>query len=105
MSPDGGEDGEFFLSRTMLEKLEKNGPTWKFDDASFIPEILSAPAVVFQGLKREGFQNGYCYSGVPERNWDDPDPENVPRIGMVFVIYIKPAWGLVVFDWDWRSED
>jgi hypothetical protein len=24
---------------------------------------------------------------------------------MLFVVFVRPDWGLLVFDWDWRNED
>lgn len=102
MSPDGSGEEAFYVSVKMLEKLQANGPTWKYEDAAFVEEIMAAPAAIFEGLKREGFDEGLCYTGVPERDWAAPNPDPAPRVGMVFAIYIS---GRVILDWDWRKED
>jgi hypothetical protein len=102
MSPNGDGEESFYVSKRMLAKLEKRGPTWKYEDAAFIDEVLPSPAAVFEGLKREGFEDCLCYSGVPERDWSGPEPDHVPRVGMVFVIYIASR---MIIDWDWRKED
>jgi hypothetical protein len=102
MSPDGSGEESFYVSRRMLEKLESNGPTWKYEDAAFVEEIMASPAAIFEGLKREGYEEGLCYTGSPASDWTVPDREPVPRVGMVFAIYIS---GRVILDWDWRKED
>jgi hypothetical protein len=94
----------FYLSKPDLEKIKEDGPTWKFYDARLIPEVLKNPTVVFEDLKREGFHDAYCYVGKPGLRYVAsqsrvPAPEN-----LVFAVYVKKVWGLVVFDWDWREE-
>jgi hypothetical protein len=35
-------------------------------------------------------------------DWEGPEPDHVPRVGMVFVIFIANR---LIIDWDWRKED
>jgi hypothetical protein len=106
--PHTGEEREFFVSRSELEKLEEFGPKQKFLDARLIEETLRDPDVIFQGLKRPGYNDGYCYAKVPSCWWFEADSgpiEAPPPPDMVFLVFVRPIWGLVVFDWEWRPED
>jgi hypothetical protein len=102
------ELAEFFIRRSELEKIEECGPKQKYFDARLIPNALLNPDAIFAGLKRDGYQGGYCYCHAPS-HWffeaeTGPIEAPVPA-GRVFLVFIRPDWGLVVFDWEWREED
>ncbi|MBU4271706.1 MAG: hypothetical protein KKA28_07595 [Planctomycetes bacterium] len=94
-----GEEGAhccFYTSKAALEKIERNGPSSKYEDAKLIAPTLKAPRVVFEGLNRVEYSDALCYTG---------EHAEVGGREMVFLIFAKREWGLVVFDWEWRLED
>ncbi len=96
------------MNREDLEKLQMAGPTQKFFDARLIEQVLISPDVIFKGLKREGFEDGYCYSKVPSCRWVGgigEDPIKIPPPpDVVMLVFIKPDKGRLVFDWELRPE-
>jgi hypothetical protein len=105
VGPDGQSRAEFFIDRPMVDHLIDNGPTWKLDDARFIKETVESPDAIFEGLRRDNHEESLCYSVRPTRDPDNEDGSLPPRFGFVFVIFVVRRFGLVVFDWEWRTED
>ena len=103
MAPDGGGTWDFLVSIDMLQHLERYGPGPKFYDAFLLKGILESPSAVFQGLKREGFEEAHCYSGLPPHRKRSSSIQVPPPPGKVFTIYVKTDHrGHIVLDWDWR---
>jgi hypothetical protein len=90
-----GEEVEFFVSASNLDKIEADGPTWKLADAVHVRAVIKNPDAIFEGLQREEYEDGFCYSFKPPQS----------PAGMVFLIFIMMNMGYVVFDWEWRPED
>jgi len=86
---------EFFISASNLDKIEADGPTWKLADAIHVLTAIKNPDAIFEGLEREEYKDGFCFSFKP--------PQSPAR--MVFLIFIMMNMGYVVFDWEWRPED
>ncbi len=106
LHPDGSPGADFFVDRLVLESLEEDGPASKYEDARFIEEAVGQPDAIFEGLQRENMQDRLCYSVRLTRDPEDEDNPLPPRFGVVFLVFVRPgAWGYVVFDWDWRTED
>src|SRR5688572_10063512 len=92
----------FFISKTTLLKIEEEGPTWKFDDADYIREVIIAAEASFEDLKRKEYGDSFCFSYRPAGSRNG----RPLRAGMVFVVYFRATiGGFKIFDWDWREED
>jgi hypothetical protein len=108
-NPFGNEEIEVFLSKEKVDNLERYGPEWKFKAAFSIPDLLQNPCVIFKGLKRENFEEAYCYSGVPTLWLQQIDPKiEIPfPPGRIFAVYVgkNPDQRLVILDWEKRKED
>ena len=101
---EAGEGGfAFYISIKALDTIAEDGPPWKFEDArTLLKAGLELPTIIFEGLKRAEFTDGYCYVSRPTERWaPDGTREPTPQ-GRVFLIFVKKAAGLVVFDWEWR---
>src|SRR5690242_6986965 len=101
------DDGVFRIGLTMLQNLEKNGPTQKFYDANLIPDALERPTVILEGFKRKNYDDGLCYCTIPKvRSMPDANDELQPVKPpplKVFAVYVNPIGkDLFVLDWDWR---
>jgi hypothetical protein len=97
---------EAFISKKMLEHLERHGPTRKFFDAQSLPDVLESPTVIFGGLQRTPFGAGFCYSCVPTCRWFDDQSKMPLPPWKVFLAYVFPLGEeLFVLDWNWRFCD
>ena len=103
----GGEFGcAFYVRTSVLDRLEKDGPAWKFHDARLLPGLVQEPEFIFAGLNRPEFEDGYCYSARPEFRWINGQTKERTPEGMFFLGYIEAMSGsMVVLDWAWRPED
>ncbi len=105
LSPSGQGECQFIVSQKYLEHLYKYGPQWKFYNLHILTEILRDPVVIFEGLKRDDFEGGYCYSGLVSKRMQSPSIELPAPPGMVAVVFVHPTHaGNIVLDWDWRPE-
>ena len=97
------DDAQFLVSRAMIDDLQKNGPKWKYYDAHLLMEALENPSAIFSGLRRTNFQDGFCYSLLPELRWHDDQTKVAPPPIKVFAVHVHPKDdGLHVLDWEWR---
>jgi hypothetical protein len=81
--------------------LCKHGPERRLYDIASAGEVLREPLVIFENLRREGFEKGLCYSGKPKifgQQWEMPT-EN----GMIFAVYIN--CDKIVYEWRLEKED
>jgi hypothetical protein len=69
-------------------------------------EILSLPTVIFEGLNRDDYEGGYCYSGRASKKMISATIEAPPPPAMVAAVYVAPVHGNnIILDWEWRRED
>lgn len=95
----------FYVSIKALEKIERDGPPWRFEDARLLTQAICSPVAVFEGLSRLGFDEGYCYVAKPPRRWSNNGAQEDSPEDEVFLVFVKKEYGLVVFDWQWRKVD
>jgi hypothetical protein len=106
LCPSGEGECQFLVRQQYLDHLYKNGPEWKFYNLHILPEILGDPKAIFEGLRRDDFEGGYCYSGYPSKRMQGnsivlPIPPET-----VAVVFVNPSVrGNVVLDWEWRPDD
>lgn len=104
--PDGKPGASFFMDRTELDVIRRDGPDWKLEDARFIYETVQEPDAIFEGLRRPGQHKSLCYCVRPTHDPDATADEGLPRYGVVFAVFARSGvGGFVVFDWEWRQED
>lgn len=98
----------FYVAKPELDALRDNGPQEKYDASRFLPEAVSDPDAIFEGLKQPDEDASLYYSVFLTHDPDDEDTEarTPPRYGFVFVAFVRLAnMGYVVFDWEWREQD
>jgi hypothetical protein len=103
MRPDGTGEQEFHVPISRLLHLQRNGPKQAYFDGLLLDEVLSEPLVIFQGLKRDGYENAYSYCKLPSRRFRDRDvqiPWDPIRTYLAFV-----STNFVVFGWEPREVD
>lgn len=66
-------------------------------------EVLLNPAVIFQGLQREGHEESLCYAGLASHRYSGQGNELPPPPGMTFAVYIRSDD--VLIRWDWEQAD
>jgi hypothetical protein len=106
VGPKGSTDQAFYLATELVNRLEREGPAWKFHDIKLIPESLIDPLLIYQGLGREGYELAYCYVARPDYHHDRNGARCANPLNMVFMVYVDPyPYGFVIYDWAWREQD
>lgn len=95
----------FYTSKSALEKIQQDGPAWKLEDARLIPLALRSPNAVFEGLSRPEYSDGLCYAFKPPRAVLENCSADEQMGEMMFLVFTKKEFGVIVFDWEWRPED
>jgi len=68
-----------------------------------VPVVLREPKAIFEGLQREGFENGLCFTGKTDRYWVRQSVETPFPPGRVFAIYMDES--RFIFEWRLEQED
>ena len=97
-TPSGAQD-RFIVSTIALQQIVEAGRRAQYYALFSILEVMMNPGHIYQGLKRQGYEDGLCYAGRPKMFngavYDSP-PE-----GYVFVVCVKD-W--VIFEWGWEQS-
>jgi hypothetical protein len=105
LCPSGDGKCQFIVSQQHVEHLQRSGPQWKFNNLHVLPEILNDPSVIFEGLKRDDFEGGFCYGGHVSKRMQSTTIELPPPPEMVAVVFVRPRGREnIVLDWEWRPE-
>jgi hypothetical protein len=103
LDPSGAGTHEFWLEKDLLQFFYKKGWLSKYHSVRSVQEILNTPAVIFQGLQREGQEEALCYAGIASHRYSNTGMALPPPPDMTFVVYIREDD--VVFRWDWEPAD
>src|SRR5438132_5880010 len=87
----GNPGTSFFVDKAELDIIQRDGPEWKLEEARFLPEAVSEPDAIFEGLRRPSEEKSLCYSVRPSHDPDDTGNGGTPRYGVVFVVFVRPA--------------
>jgi hypothetical protein len=101
-NPDGDGDVTFRIAKKQVDHFREHGPAHMYHALKSVQEVLKAPSVIFEGLKRPDKENGLCYCGTPRRYLNE-DIEAPPPPGKVFTVYIDK--NRVIFEWRWDKAD
>lgn len=84
-----------------VDYLNAHGPERRLYDIASAGLVLREPLIIFENLKREGFEHGLCYAGKPTiygQQWESPTPR-----GLIFTVYIN--CDRIVYEWRLEEED
>lgn len=101
-TPDG-QSRTFRVPTDLLTHLQRHGPTPKFYDALLLSFALNDWSHVYRGLKREEYEEGYCFVAQPPKRYRSHDIELPPPPGLVFLVFVRSDG--IVMDWEWRKVD
>jgi hypothetical protein len=106
ISPEGTDGCIFFIRASVIDKVQQNGPRWKFFALRLILAAVQSPTAIYEGLGREGCDGVCCYCAKPPE-YSTNEGKSVPvEENVFFMVYAEPAsGGLIVWDWGWRPED
>ena len=102
LDPAGMGEREFRVESKRVDHLMRNGPPHVYYALKSAEEVLASPTVIYEGLRREGFEKGLCYCGKPRRYLNEGIEAPAPP-GKVFTVYINERD--VVFEWRWDKAD
>jgi hypothetical protein len=103
LDPSGKGIREFWVEKDLIQFFYKKGWMHKYLALHSVKEILLRPAVIFQGLARDGQEEALCYAGIASHRYTNEGHQVPPPPGMTFAVYIRPDD--VVFRWDWERAD
>ena len=88
----------------MILHLRTRGHFKKFLEVFSIEEVLTNPTVIFQGLERPEFNDGFCYCGTPSLKHISEDGGTGPAPpGFVFVVFATGERVIFEFGWERMS--
>ena len=92
---------QFFMPQDFYDQILDDTP-WIFDDLKLLEQLINVEpeGVILRNLKREGFEDAFCYSCRPAMAVQDG----------VFVGFVNQPpshafLGPVLFAFEWRDED
>jgi hypothetical protein len=103
LDPSGSGTREFWIEKDLLEFFYKQGWMHKYKAAISVKEILERPAVIFEGLQREGQEEALCYAGIASCRFSNQGHQLPPPPKMTFVVSVRKDD--VIFRWDWEPAD
>jgi hypothetical protein len=80
-----------------------NGQEAKYYELGNIDEVVLNPTAIFEGLKREGAEQGICYCGKPKRRYTNGYVEIPVPAEMVFAVYVTGDG--IIFQWRFELAD
>jgi hypothetical protein len=106
--PASGDEIEVFISYERLRTLGTRSQGQVKEAAYILPQVLQAPAVVFEGFRREEDEDrrgvGWrCYCGVPDSSYTADGEKRPPRKGQVFLLVVNDEH--VAYNWRWEQAD
>jgi hypothetical protein len=99
--PSGSGKCQFKIREKQFDHYEKHGPAHKFYEIESACEVLSKPDLIFQGLKRGGHNDSFCYVGKPQNYGEGYAGAGWP--GMVFLVCLTEDF--TFYEWRWEKED
>ena len=103
LHPAGKGQLDFSILQSQVRHYMRYGPAHKFFDSLLIPGVLSNPAAIFQGLKRENMEDGLCYVAIPPVRYINARVTAPPHPGKTFAVFADAKFE--VFDWRWENTD
>ncbi len=103
LDPTGQGTREFWVKNDEIQFFYKRGWMDKYKGLLSAKEILLAPAVIFQGLQRDGQEEALCYAGIASHRYTNRGNAVSPPPGMTFAVYIRSDD--VLIRWDWELAD
>lgn len=100
LDPSGSGQREFWIEKDLIQYFYKLNWMDKYKGLYSVKEVLASPAVVFQGLERDGQETALCYAGLAANSFSRDGNPLPPPPGMTFVVYVRSDD--VVYRWDWE---
>ena len=102
-NPSGVGEKAFKISDKKADAT-RYGPEQQYSElVHTLPLVMKEPMAIFQGLKREGYERGLCFSGKTDRYWISQSIETPFPPGKVFTVYINEDQ--CIFVWRLERED
>jgi hypothetical protein len=99
-APDGSER-EFRIPTRTVDHLQRYGPESRYYELISAEQVLKNPDLIYEGLRREGQENGLCYIGKPKCFREGAEYPGHP--GMLFLVFVTKEY--IIFEWRWEKVD
>jgi hypothetical protein len=109
--PDESADGEItvYLSYARLQALGKRSKGQVMEAAHIVPDTLTNPSSMFEGLRRDedeprdGETGWRCYCGCPNASFREDGTRVAPWKGQVYLVFVNED--RVAYNWRWEPAD
>ena len=98
-APNGCGRCTFRIPVARVQHLERCGPVHKFYEIRSACDVVGAPKLIFEGLRREKQEKSLCYIGRPRVYREGSDHPPYPE--MIFTVFITVD--RVLFEWGWEK--
>src|SRR5438132_623395 len=75
----------------------------KYHEHHCVKEVMLDPAVIFEGLQREGHEESLCYAGLASSVFTTSGNRISPRPRETFAVFILS--NDKIFRWGWEAAD
>ena len=102
LSPDGKSEWDFHLDSKKVEFVKRvsTGAVHELSkNVQFVMREINA--LVFQGIRTDGHQEGLCYMGWPHRRFGTEGNELPVKDEDCFLVFINEE--RIIYNWRWES--
>lgn len=101
LGPDGSA-WAFELMSDRMKRAAEHGMGEATTLAKCVLQVLQdAGAMVFQGLRRDGYEEGLCYVGSPPSRFNADGSKRTPQIDDMFFVFINED--RTIYTWGWET--
>src|SRR5882762_3785243 len=95
LHPSGEGEADFKIEKRHVEHLQDRGHSEKYYELFSAADVLKSPAIIFEGLKRQRYEDGLCYIGKPKCYGDGTSYPGYHN--MLFLVCVTKD--LRIFEW------
>ncbi len=100
IDPRDGTTWDIRVSEAKIESIAKRSWGQVKELAYLVPEVLSGPTAVFQGVREVGEKDWLCYCGVPGYAYAKDGRRIAARIGEVYLVFVNADRVAYNFRWE-----
>ena len=102
LSPDGKSEWDFHLDSKKVEFVKRVSTGAVHELSKNVPFVMrEINALVFQGIRTDGHQEGLCYMGWPHRRFGTEGNELVVKDEDCFLVFINEE--RIIYNWRWET--
>ncbi len=102
LSPDGKSAWDFHVDSKKVDFVKRTSTGAVYEFAKNVPFVMNdLNAIVFQGIRTDGHQEGLCYMGWPHRRFGAEGNELPVKDEECFLVFINEE--RIIYHWRWET--